>query len=184
MFKIFYIYHFSKTMPKMDYQVPIYMLILNCAGKNSFMWLGPMPRVHIMDPEQIKTVFSFINDFQKPTMNPLTRLLVQGIANLEGEKWAKHRKIINPAFHLEKLKVSISFCKSERDYYFYFFSSGLITILVFFFKIHFYYYLYFLRNKKYNRKRKKLSNEAQNFKFSRIRLRWLVGYGTSILSQL
>ncbi|KAE8649812.1 cytochrome P450 CYP72A219 isoform X1 [Cucumis sativus] len=73
-------------------------------GKNSFMWLGPIPRVHIMDPEQLKTVFSFYNDFQKPTMNPFTKLLVQGIVNLDGEKWVKHRKIINPAFHLEKLK--------------------------------------------------------------------------------
>uniref|UniRef100_A0A0A0KZZ2 Cytochrome P450 n=1 Tax=Cucumis sativus TaxID=3659 RepID=A0A0A0KZZ2_CUCSA len=86
-------------------------------GKNSFMWLGPIPRVHIMDPEQLKTVFSFYNDFQKPTMNPFTKLLVQGIVNLDGEKWVKHRKIINPAFHLEKLKISTHKVKqkNERD---------------------------------------------------------------------
>ncbi|CAK9325298.1 unnamed protein product [Citrullus colocynthis] len=73
-------------------------------GKNSFMWLGPIPRVHIMDPEQLKIVFSLINDFQKPTINPFARLLADGILNHEGPKWVKHRKIINPAFHLEKLK--------------------------------------------------------------------------------
>lgn len=58
-----------------------------------------------MSPEQIKDVFTKMGDFQKPKTNPITRLLAMGIINYEGEKWAKHRKIINPAFHLEKLKV-------------------------------------------------------------------------------
>ncbi|KAK9994168.1 hypothetical protein SO802_023871 [Lithocarpus litseifolius] len=74
-------------------------------GKNSFTWLGPIPRVNIMSPEQIKDVFTKIGDFQKPTPNPLVRLLVMGVVNYEGEKWAKYRKIINPAFHMEKLKL-------------------------------------------------------------------------------
>ena len=46
-----------------------------------------------------------MGDFQKPKPNPLTRLLAIGVINYEGEKWAKHKKIINPAFHFEKLKV-------------------------------------------------------------------------------
>ena len=58
-----------------------------------------------MSPEQIKDVFTKMGDFQKPKPNPLTRLLAMGVINYEGEKWAKHKKIINPAFHLEKLKV-------------------------------------------------------------------------------
>ena len=58
-----------------------------------------------MSPGQIKDVFTKISDFQKPKTNPLTRLLETGVINYEGEKWAKHRKIINPAFHMEKLKV-------------------------------------------------------------------------------
>ncbi|KAM7503143.1 hypothetical protein LguiB_002047 [Lonicera macranthoides] len=28
-----------------------------------------------------------------------------GLSTQEEEKWAKHRKIINPAFHVEKLKI-------------------------------------------------------------------------------
>lgn len=69
------------------------------------MWLGPLPRVHIMDPQQLKTVFSLINDIQKPDIAPPVKLLVDGLSSHEGQKWVKHRKIINPAFHLEKLKV-------------------------------------------------------------------------------
>nr|POF06516.1 cytochrome p450 [Quercus suber] len=74
-------------------------------GKNSFTWLGPTPRINITSPEQIKDVFTRIGDFQRPKPNPLVRLLAMGVINYEGEKWAKHRKIINPAFHIEKLKV-------------------------------------------------------------------------------
>nr|POE53989.1 cytochrome p450 [Quercus suber] len=76
-------------------------------GKNSFTWLGPRPRVNIVSPEQIKDVFTKMGDFQKPKPNPLTKLLAMGLISYEGEKWAKHRKIINPAFHLEKLKLML-----------------------------------------------------------------------------
>lgn len=72
------------------------------------MWVGLMPRVHITDTKQLKTVFSLINDFQKATMNPIIKLLADELVNCEGSKWVKHRKIINSAFHLEKLKVSFS----------------------------------------------------------------------------
>jgi cytochrome P450 len=71
------------------------------------MWFGPTPRVNIMNPEQLKDVLSKISNFQKIGGTPLTKLLVSGLAQYEAEKWAKHRKIINPAFHLEKLKVSL-----------------------------------------------------------------------------
>lgn len=74
------------------------------AGKNSFMWIGPKPRVNIMNPDQIRDVFMKINEYQKAS-HPLLKLIVCGLASHEGEKWAKHRKIINPAFHQEKLKV-------------------------------------------------------------------------------
>lgn len=64
-----------------------------------------------MDPELIKDVFTNIGEFRKPRINPLSRLLSLGVVSYEGEKWAKHRKIINPAFRIEKLKVfSFTFC--------------------------------------------------------------------------
>lgn len=64
--------------------------------------------VHIMDPDGIKEVMTRNNQFQRiKSENPLTRFLVNGFAAHNGDKWAKHRKLINPAFHIEKLKVSI-----------------------------------------------------------------------------
>nr|QNS29928.1 cytochrome P450 [Nothapodytes nimmoniana] len=77
---------------------------LNSYGKNFFTWLGPKPMVHITDPDMIREVLSKNSIFQKPKPHPLGKLLVYGLVNLDGEKWTKHRKILNPAFHLEKLK--------------------------------------------------------------------------------
>nr|XP_043631232.1 cytochrome P450 CYP72A219-like [Erigeron canadensis] len=73
-------------------------------GKKFITWMGWKPRVTIMDPELIKDILGKLNDFKKPEIHPLGRLLATGIASYEGDKWVKHRKIINPAFHLEKLK--------------------------------------------------------------------------------
>ncbi|XP_012850548.1 PREDICTED: cytochrome P450 CYP72A219-like [Erythranthe guttata] len=72
-------------------------------GENSFWWFGPWPKLNIVDPELIKEIMSKPDLFQKPF--PETgKILAGGLAFLEGEKWAKHRKIVNPAFHVDKLK--------------------------------------------------------------------------------
>nr|WAU86881.1 birch protein [Betula platyphylla] len=84
--------------------VPIVHHTVEKYGKNSFMWFGPRPRVHIMDPEQIKDILNKMGDFRKPRINPLSKLLSLGVVAYEDEKWAKHRKILNPAFRIEKLK--------------------------------------------------------------------------------
>ncbi|TYI96062.1 hypothetical protein E1A91_D01G043300v1 [Gossypium mustelinum] len=49
-------------------------------------------------------ILNKFNDFQKIHTNPLLNLLVSGLANLDGDRWSKRRKIINPAFHQDKLK--------------------------------------------------------------------------------
>ncbi|XP_061364308.1 cytochrome P450 72A68-like isoform X4 [Gastrolobium bilobum] len=89
---------------------------VNKYGNNSFMWFGPTPRVTLTDPDLIKDVFNKIYDFPKPNANPLVKLLANGLASHEGEKWNKHRRIINPAFNLEKLKIMLPiFFKSCND---------------------------------------------------------------------
>lgn len=67
----------------------------------------------ITDPELIKDVFNKSNDFQKPNSNPLGRLLAGGLVSHEGEKWSNYRRIINPAFNLEKLKVTFLFARNR-----------------------------------------------------------------------
>ncbi|KAH1074077.1 hypothetical protein J1N35_026405 [Gossypium stocksii] len=74
--------------------------------KKSFVvWYGTTPRVAIMEPNLIKEVLNNkTGDFPKPEINSFTQLFVTGLASYNGDKWVKHRKIVNPAFHVEKLK--------------------------------------------------------------------------------
>jgi hypothetical protein len=75
-------------------------------GKKCFTWFGPMPRVTITDPDLARDVMSNkFGHFEKPQFPALSKLFAEGVATYEGEKWVKHRRILNPAFHLEKLKV-------------------------------------------------------------------------------
>ncbi|CAL5342150.1 unnamed protein product [Camellia sinensis] len=77
-------------------------------SKNSFTWSGPLPRVNVMEPELINEILLKSSIYQKPKQSPLTRktvrLLVAGLVTYEEDKWAKHRRIMNPAFYLDKLK--------------------------------------------------------------------------------
>ncbi|KAL2326853.1 hypothetical protein Fmac_020280 [Flemingia macrophylla] len=73
-------------------------------GRNSFIWEGTTAKVIISDPNQIHEVFNNIYDFQKQKLSGNVKFLKSGLVNYEGEQWAKHRRIIKPAFHLEKLK--------------------------------------------------------------------------------
>ncbi|XP_010487266.1 PREDICTED: cytochrome P450 72A13-like [Camelina sativa] len=84
--------------------VPFPLHMLKTHGRTFFTWLGPVPVVTIMDPELIKEVFNKVYDFQKPHTFPLGRIIAAGLVSYDGDKWAKYRRIINPAFHLEKIK--------------------------------------------------------------------------------
>ncbi|KAM0925862.1 hypothetical protein ACQ4PT_003779 [Festuca glaucescens] len=75
-------------------------------GNISIMWFGSSPRVVIAEPKLVREILSdksgqFEKDF---TNKRLIKLIALGIVGYEGEKWTKHRRILNPAFHLEKLK--------------------------------------------------------------------------------
>ncbi|KAK4285810.1 hypothetical protein QN277_002457 [Acacia crassicarpa] len=81
--------------------------LVNQYGKNPFMWIGATPRILITDPVLIKDVMNKIYDFPKPDANPALKLLATGLASYNGDQWTKHRRIINPAFNAEKLKIML-----------------------------------------------------------------------------
>ncbi|CAH8364790.1 unnamed protein product [Eruca vesicaria subsp. sativa] len=96
--------------------LPLALKMFNCHGRTFFIWIGPTPVIMITNPEHIKEVFSKIQDFESTVSSPLVKLLVGGVASYKGDKWARHRRIINPAFHLEKIKNIVPafyHCSSE-----------------------------------------------------------------------
>lgn len=60
-----------------------------------------------MDPEMIKEILYNNYKYQMPVTNPLFKLLINGLPLMEGDQWAKHRRLLNPAFYAEKLKVKL-----------------------------------------------------------------------------
>ncbi|CAI9296516.1 unnamed protein product [Lactuca saligna] len=76
-------------------------------GKICFTWMGPRPTVQVTEPAMIKEILADYYKFQKSRGNPLFRKLMKGLVDVEGDQWIKHRKIINPAFNIEKLKQMI-----------------------------------------------------------------------------
>uniref|UniRef100_A0A0E0JKV3 Cytochrome P450 n=1 Tax=Oryza punctata TaxID=4537 RepID=A0A0E0JKV3_ORYPU len=77
-------------------------------GKPCITWFGPTPEVNVTEPELAKVVMSNkFGHFEKVRFPELSKLVAQGLSYHEGEKWAKHRRIINPAFQVEKLKLML-----------------------------------------------------------------------------
>ncbi|KAK8452135.1 hypothetical protein SEVIR_5G063800v4 [Setaria viridis] len=85
--------------------MPLFHHAMEEHGKTSITWFGPVPRVTIADPALVRQVLSNkFGHFEKVGFGQLQRLLHYGLSSHEGDKWARHRRIINPAFHLDKLK--------------------------------------------------------------------------------
>ncbi|KAK9085345.1 hypothetical protein Sjap_025756 [Stephania japonica] len=94
-----------RTVPRV---LPFIHETIETYGPMSYIWIGVTPRVNILDPELIRNILSNkFGHFSLIKQNPFTKLLAGGIVSYEGEKWAKHRRIITPAFHLEKLKLMV-----------------------------------------------------------------------------
>ena len=88
-------------------QLPILRYIY-AAGETFLYWFGMQPRICISDPEFAKQIL--LNKFGfyvKPSSRPSVQTLVgnKGLVLISGLDWVKHRRIINPAFSLDKLKV-------------------------------------------------------------------------------
>ncbi|MCO5590349.1 hypothetical protein L7F22_044318 [Adiantum nelumboides] len=76
-------------------------------GEHFTYWFGFQARYILKEPEQAKELLSTKSGhFSKLRGRPDTKDLIgDGLVTLNGEKWAHHRRILNPAFFLEKLKA-------------------------------------------------------------------------------
>ncbi|XP_062231340.1 cytochrome P450 734A1 [Phragmites australis] len=81
-------------------------------GRPFVYWFGLRPRLVLSDPELVKAVLTdSTGAFDKAGSggnNPLARQLIgEGLVGLSGEKWARHRRVIAPAFNMERVKAWI-----------------------------------------------------------------------------
>eukprot|EP00252_Welwitschia_mirabilis_P026760 TRINITY_DN8905_c0_g1_i5.p1 TRINITY_DN8905_c0_g1~~TRINITY_DN8905_c0_g1_i5.p1 ORF type:complete len:594 (+),score=83.28 TRINITY_DN8905_c0_g1_i5:248-1783(+) len=91
--------------------LPYYHFWTQKYGKDFVFWFGNKARLNVPFPELIKEILAKRNGnfvIQHGMRNPLTDMLLgRGLVYLSGDKWAKHRKIINPAFLFDRLKAMI-----------------------------------------------------------------------------
>ncbi|CAO2180020.1 unnamed protein product [Urochloa humidicola] len=76
-------------------------------GKTFLYWFGALPTICVADIDLVKQVLAERTGlFPKNYKNAnLEALLGKGLVLTNGEDWKRHRKVVHPAFNLEKLKA-------------------------------------------------------------------------------
>ncbi|CAH2066811.1 unnamed protein product [Thlaspi arvense] len=87
---------------------PHYHQWMSLYGETFLYWDGTEPMLCISDPELVKQMLSSNSDFfVRAKIRPEFLKIVgsKGLTFLEGVDWARHRRILNPAFSIDRLKV-------------------------------------------------------------------------------
>ncbi|URE41386.1 cytochrome P450 [Musa troglodytarum] len=76
-------------------------------GETFLFWIGPQPLLCISEQEMIKQVLaSKHGSYARTDPSPAAMALVgKGLTNIDGSEWARHRRVVNPAFAMDKLKL-------------------------------------------------------------------------------
>lgn len=76
-------------------------------GEPFLYWMGPRPRVCLFDYESVRQVlFNKSGHFFKDDAHPtILAMLGKGLVLVEGTDWVRHRRVVNPAFAMDKLKM-------------------------------------------------------------------------------
>ncbi|CDY13716.1 BnaA06g32070D [Brassica napus] len=87
--------------------VPHYHNWLSQYGETFIYWNGTKPTLFISDPELGKQILSRKLGFAviAKTRPEVFILFGKGLPFIEGDDWARHRRILNPAFSMDRLKV-------------------------------------------------------------------------------
>lgn len=87
--------------------LPHYQKWTSKYGEVFLYWFGMEPRICITDVELVKQILSNKSGlYVKVSIDPrLLALLGKGLLFTEGAEWEKHRKVVSPAFSMNKLKA-------------------------------------------------------------------------------
>ncbi|XP_061354047.1 cytochrome P450 709B2-like isoform X2 [Gastrolobium bilobum] len=90
--------------------LPHYQKWSSLYGETFLYWHGTKPVICIPDPELAKEILSNkFGFYAKPKTRPsIVTMIGNGLVLVNGLEWVKHRRILNPAFSMDKLKVMIS----------------------------------------------------------------------------
>lgn len=78
------------------------------AGRIYLYWCGRSPRLSIADPKLIKAVTNNPRKYDQSIQHPAVYNLLGGsLLAMGGERWATQRRLLNPLFLVESLKVSL-----------------------------------------------------------------------------
>ncbi|KEH43175.1 putative cytochrome P450 [Medicago truncatula] len=90
--------------------LPHYQIWSSLYGERFLYWYGTEPRICISDVELAKEILSNkFGFYAKPKTRPsIVTMIGEGLAIVNGVEWVRRRRILNPAFSMDKLKVMIS----------------------------------------------------------------------------
>lgn len=87
--------------------VPHFVAWKELYGTPFLYWFGPQPRICVSDYNLVKQILSkkyghFVKNDAQPA---ILSMIGKGLVLVEGADWVRHRRVLTPAFTMDKLKV-------------------------------------------------------------------------------